>query len=80
MVAQRSVNRAGSLEGAIQVPHLASVLHVGDPGIDRLHRTLGSAVRPLNQFRLDSAAAQLLMSRKGAEREDLMKRGRSNVS
>jgi hypothetical protein len=67
-------------EGAVQIPHLASVLHVGDLGIDRLHRALGSAVRQLNQSGLDSAAAQLLMSRKGAELEDLMKRGRSNVS
>ena len=41
---------------------------------------LGSAVRQLNQSGLDSAVAQLLMSRKSAELEDLMKRGRSNVS
>jgi hypothetical protein len=80
VVAQRSVNLAGGLEGAVQVPHLASVLHVGDPGIDRLHRALGLAVRQLNQSGLDSAVAQLLMSRKSAELEDLMKRGRSNVS
>jgi hypothetical protein len=39
---------------------------------------LGSAI--LNQSGLDSATAQLLMSRKRAELEDLMKRGRSNVS
>jgi hypothetical protein len=31
----------------------------------------------LNQSGLDSATAQLLMSRKRAELEDLMKRGRS---
>jgi len=35
VVAQRSVNLSGGLEGAVQVPHLASVLHVGDLGIDR---------------------------------------------
>jgi hypothetical protein len=55
-------------------------LHVGDFGIDRLHRALGSAVRQLNQSGLDSAVAQFLMSRKSAELEDLMKRRRSNVS
>jgi hypothetical protein len=38
---------------------------------------LGSAIRQLNQSGLDSATAQLLMSRKRAELEDLMKRGRS---
>jgi hypothetical protein len=38
------------------------VLHVGDLGIDRLHRALGSAVRQLNQSGLDSAAAQLLIA------------------
>jgi hypothetical protein len=41
---------------------------------------LGSAVRQLNQSGLDSATAQLLMIRKRAELEALMKRGRSNVS
>jgi hypothetical protein len=41
---------------------------------------LGSAIRQLNQSGLDSATAQLLMTRKRAELEDLMKRGRSNVS
>jgi hypothetical protein len=40
---------------------------------------LGSAIRQLNQSGLDSATAQLLMSRKRAELEDLMKRGLSNV-
>ena len=40
---------------------------------------LGSAIRQLNQSGLDSATAQLLMTRKRAELEDLMKRGRSNV-
>jgi hypothetical protein len=39
---------------------------------------LGSAVRQLNQSGLDSATAQLLLSRKRAELEDLMKRGRSD--
>jgi hypothetical protein len=38
---------------------------------------LGSAIRQLNQSGLDSATAQLLMSRKRAELEDLMKRGRT---
>ena len=33
---------------------------------------LGSAIRQLNQSGLDSAAAQILMSRKRAELEDLM--------
>ena len=37
---------------------------------------LGSAVRQLNQSGLDSATAQLLLSRKRAELEDLMQRGR----
>jgi hypothetical protein len=41
---------------------------------------LGSAIRQLNQSGLDSATAQILMSRKRAELEDLMKRGRSNVA
>ena len=41
---------------------------------------LGSAIRQLNQSGLDSATAQLLMSRKRAELEDLMKKGRSNVA
>ena len=36
---------------------------------------LGSAVRQLNQSGLDSATAQLLLSRKRAELEDLIKRG-----
>jgi hypothetical protein len=37
---------------------------------------LGSAIRQLNQSGLDSATAQLLLSRKRAELEDLMKKGR----
>jgi hypothetical protein len=41
---------------------------------------LGSAIRQLNRSGLDSATAQLLMSRKRAELEDLMKRGRPDVS
>jgi hypothetical protein len=41
---------------------------------------LGSAIRQLNQSGLDSATAQILLSRKRAELEDLMKRGRSNVA
>jgi hypothetical protein len=41
---------------------------------------LGSAIRQLNQSGLDSATARLLMTRKRAELEDLMKRGRSDVS
>ena len=41
---------------------------------------LGSAIRQLNQSGLDSATAQLLMSRKRAELEDLMKKRRSNVA
>lgn len=40
---------------------------------------LGSAVRQLNQAGLDSATAQLLLCRKWAELEDLMKRGRSDA-
>ena len=36
---------------------------------------LGSAVRQLNQSGLDSATAQLLLSRKRAELEDLISRG-----
>lgn len=35
---------------------------------------LGSAVRQLNQSGLDSATARLLLSRKRAELEDLLKR------
>jgi hypothetical protein len=38
---------------------------------------LGSAIRQLNQSGLDSATAQLLLSRKRAELGDLMKRGRA---
>jgi hypothetical protein len=41
---------------------------------------LGSAIRQLNQSGLDSATAQILLSRKRAELEDLMKKGRSNVA
>jgi len=37
---------------------------------------LGSAIRQLNQSGLDSATARLLLSRKRAELEDLMMRGR----
>lgn len=40
---------------------------------------LGSAVRQLNQSGLDSATAQLLLSRKRAELEDLIKRGRADA-
>lgn len=40
---------------------------------------LGSAIRQLNQSGLDSATAQLLLSRKRAELEDLIKRGRTDV-
>jgi hypothetical protein len=36
---------------------------------------LGSAIRQLNRSGLDSATAQLLLSRKRAELDDLMKRG-----
>lgn len=41
---------------------------------------LGAVVRQLNQAGLDSAAAQLLLSRKRAELEDAMTRGRADVS
>jgi hypothetical protein len=41
---------------------------------------LGAVVRQLNQAGLDSAAAQLLPSRKRAELEDEMTRGRADVS
>jgi cell division septum initiation protein DivIVA len=40
---------------------------------------LGSTVRQLNQSGLDNATAQLLLSRKRAELEDLTKRGRSDA-
>jgi cell division septum initiation protein DivIVA len=40
---------------------------------------LGSTVRQLNQSGLDNATAQLLLSRKRAELEDLIKRGRSDA-
>lgn len=40
---------------------------------------LGSAIRQLNQSGLDSATAQLLLSRKRAELEDLIKRGRADA-
>ena len=40
---------------------------------------LGSAVRQLHQSGLDSATARLLLSRKRAELEDLIKRGRADV-
>jgi hypothetical protein len=40
---------------------------------------LGSAIRQLNQSGLDSGTAQLLLSRKRAELEDLIKRGRADV-
>jgi hypothetical protein len=40
---------------------------------------LGAAVRQLHQSGLDSATAQLLLSRKRAELEDLIKRGRADV-
>lgn len=40
---------------------------------------LGSAVRQLNQSGLDSATAQLLLSRKRVELEDLIKRGRADA-
>jgi hypothetical protein len=40
---------------------------------------LGSAIRQLNQSGLDSATAQLLLSRKRAELEDMIKRGRANA-
>jgi len=41
---------------------------------------LGAVVRELNQAGLDSAAAQQLLSRKRAELEDAMTRGRADVS
>ena len=41
---------------------------------------LGSAIRQLNQAGLDSTTAQLLLSHKRAELEDLMNRGRSDVT
>jgi hypothetical protein len=41
---------------------------------------LGSTIRQLNQSGLDSATAQLLLARKRAELDDLMKKGRSNAS
>jgi len=37
---------------------------------------LGSTIRQLNQSGLDSATAQLLLSRKRVELEDLIKRSR----
>lgn len=40
---------------------------------------LGSAIRQLNRSGLDSATAQLLLSRKRAELEDLIKRGRADA-
>nr|WP_249151115.1 hypothetical protein [Bradyrhizobium sp. JYMT SZCCT0180] len=40
---------------------------------------LGSAVRRLDQAGLDNARAELLLSRKRAELEDLMKRGHSDA-
>jgi len=40
---------------------------------------LGSAIRQLNQSGLDSATAQLLLSRKRAELEDLIERGRADA-
>ena len=40
---------------------------------------LGSAIRQLNQSGLDSATAQLLLSRKRAELEDLTMRGRADA-
>jgi hypothetical protein len=39
---------------------------------------LGSAVRQLNQSGLDSATAQLLLSRKRAQLDDLMNEARLN--
>lgn len=41
---------------------------------------LGSAIRQLNHSGLDSATAQLLLARKRAELDDLMKKGRSDAS
>ena len=40
---------------------------------------LGSSIRQLNQSGLDSATAQLLLSRKRAELEDLIRRGRADA-
>lgn len=40
---------------------------------------LDSAIRQLNQSGLDSATAQLLLSRKRAELEDLIRRGHADV-
>jgi hypothetical protein len=40
---------------------------------------LGSAIRQLNQSGLDSATTQLLLSRKRAELEDLIKRDRADA-
>ena len=40
---------------------------------------LGLAIRQLNQSGLDSATAQLLLSRKRAELEDLIKRDRADA-
>ena len=40
---------------------------------------LGSAIRQLNQSGLDSATAQLLLSRKRAELDDLITKGRADV-
>ncbi|CAN7688270.1 hypothetical protein LJR220_006628 [Bradyrhizobium sp. LjRoot220] len=50
--------------------------------IDDLRRQLaelGSTIRRLDQSGLDNATAQLLLSRKRAALEDLMKRGRSDA-
>jgi hypothetical protein len=43
-------------------------------------RELGSTVRQLDQRGVDSAAAQLLLSRKRAELEDLMSRRKRDAS
>lgn len=40
---------------------------------------LGSAIRQLNQSGFDSATAQLMLSRKRAELEDLIKRDRADA-
>ena len=40
---------------------------------------LASTIRKLDQSGLDSARAQLVLSRKRAELEDLIKRGRSDA-
>jgi hypothetical protein len=53
---------------------------MGNPNLRGQFLDLGSAIRQLNQSGLDSATVQLLMSRKRAELEDLMKRGRSDVA